>query len=636
MRGRCRTLAWSATCFQHCGSITWCIRPISEREVIGLSRLLLKLLVAMLFLSAYTARARQFDAGAVVLVNSIAPDYVDFPDLLEPYLIHFGIPYSVRNVSERDAFRELDHFALVIIGHRALDTPRRFVTPAQEEALVTALKSGTGLVTFDGLLFAQHRTEARPIYSYLAGLFSARYARTVEASEIWIGSEAPHYIANQRPVPRTVKLKAAMHVPGLEPGDGAVTVARAGGMALILAAEHGSGRAVLFTTYDWVRPHIKGKLYGLDDLVWRSLVWAARKPFVIRGMPKFLALRVDDVSGFGIGANRHLGWIPTANRYGLKPWLGLFLDDLREDPEAVRRLAELTQKGLATASVHARRWTEFFYLDEPLATDDLNRNIAAKAWTDQKMAANWAEAEKFFAENQIVKSKLVLPHFYEFAPNNSEGLKRWGAKLVGTVLKPGYGYGTLVPKAGPYLTGEPQRSSRSTDPIFIADWLQVPGLPEVDMQFFNFVAEVRDITGYEWAPSRVPVEEAIRRGVEESRREFDSLLPAVLFTHESDHIQHIRPEDWERILAGVINQLKQDAPIPVTLDFVGEYMRALHTSRVQSARYDDADREGAIELIGVSEVPTQLYIFETDTQAPRELEVAAFHGLASVQWKQAN
>ncbi len=31
-------------------------------------------------------------------------------------------------------------------------------------------------------------------------------------------------------------------------------------------------------------PH--SSLYGLDDLVWRSLVWAARKPFVLRGMPQ--------------------------------------------------------------------------------------------------------------------------------------------------------------------------------------------------------------------------------------------------------------------------------------------------------------------------------------------------------------
>ena len=33
---------------------------------------------------------------------------------------------------------------------------------------------------------------------------------------------------------------------------------------------------------------------GLDDLFWRSFVWAARKPFVLRGYPRFWAVQMDD------------------------------------------------------------------------------------------------------------------------------------------------------------------------------------------------------------------------------------------------------------------------------------------------------------------------------------------------------
>lgn len=570
--------------------------------------------------------------GAVVLVNSQAPDYADFSRLLEPYLVHFGVPYTVRDVSQPDAFSDLGDCALVMIGHRGLDAPRRFLTSEHESSLIAAIKNGTGLVSFDGLLVARLEREAKAIYSYPEGILGLRYGEAREASEIAIGLDGAHYIANQRPVPRTVKLNAPICVPGLVPGEGVRVVARAGNAPLILAAQAGQGRAVLFASYEWVRPEIKGKLYGLDDLVWRAIVWAARKPFVIRGMPRLLALRVDDVSGFGIGANRHLGWIETANRYGLSPWVGVFIDDLREDPEAVRRLARLTQQGLATASVHARRWTQFFYLDEPLATDDRKRNIAGKPWSAEKMEANWAEAEKFFAQNGIVKSKLVLPHFYEFAANNFEGLKRWGADQVGTVLEPGQGYGTRMLSAGPYLSFDSGRSS-GADPIFIADWLKVRGHPEFDRQFFNFVVEVRDVTGYEWAPSGVPVEEAIRRGVEESRREFDSLLPAVLFTHESDHIQHITPADWDHILAGVIKNIQEDSPIPVTLDFLGHYLRALNTSTIRSARYDSATGQGTIEFTGASDMSTKCYIHETDATPPRELEVPAFSGTTEVRWE---
>lgn len=595
-------------------------------------RFLSSLLRAVVFfLAAATAGARQMSVGAIVLVNSLAPDYADFPRLIEPYLLHFGVPYAVRDVSRPDAFDRLDDCGLVMIGHRGLDAPRRFMTPEHELSLAAAIKNGTGLVSFDGLLVARSERDARPIYSYPEDILGLRYGEAREALEIAIGVDGAHYIANQRPAPRIVKLKASIIVPGLIPGEGVNVIARAGKAPLILAAQSGQGRAVVFASYDWMQPGIKGKLYGLDDLVWRAITWAARKPFVIRGMPKFLALRVDDVSGFGIGANQHLGWIETANQYGLKPWVGVFIDDLREDPEAVRRLARLTQQGLATASVHARRWTKFFYLDEPLATDDLKRNIAGKPWPTETMAANWTEAEKFFAQNGIVKSKLVLPHFYEFATNDFEGLKNWGADVVGTVIEPGLGYGTRMPEAKPYLTFDAGPSS-GADPIFIADWLKVPGHPEFDRQFFNFVLEVRDVTGYEWAPSGVPVEEAIRRGVEESQREFDSLLPAVLFTHESDHIRHISPADWDRILAGVMKNIQEDSPIPVTLDFLGRYLRALNTSIIRTAGYDSATRQGLVAFTGASDVPTKCYVYETDTAPPRELEVPAFNGSTEVRW----
>jgi hypothetical protein len=50
---------------------------------------------------------------------------------------------------------------------------------------------------------------------------------------------------------------------------------------------------------------VKGPLSGLDDLVWHSTAWAARKPFIMQGMPPFLTMRVDDV-------NSPFDWIHVA------------------------------------------------------------------------------------------------------------------------------------------------------------------------------------------------------------------------------------------------------------------------------------------------------------------------------------
>jgi hypothetical protein len=345
-------------------------------------------------------------------------------------------------------------------------------------------------------------------------------------------------------------------------------------------------------------------------------------------MPRFLALRVDDVSGFGLGSNQHLGWVAAANRLGLKPWLGLFIDDLKEDPESLKKLAQLTEQGLATASIHARRWRDFFYLEEPLWTDAQGRNVAGRPWPDERIASNFAEGEAFLAEHHIVKSKLVIPHFCEFAVNDFEGLKRGGVEFVGVLLQPGHGWGMTTVPAGPYLPSEPPRPTNAIDPVYISDWLTVPGHPEFEHDFFNFVVEVHDVAGYEWAPSGVPIEEAIRRGVEETRREWDSLLPGVLFTHESDHIQRLTPEDWDCILKGVLEGLQSYQPIPVTLDKLCQYLRALKTSRISSARGELGSNAIELEFEGRADLPTRFWVFSLDSGriTRQELEIKAFQG----------
>ncbi len=563
------------------------------------------------------ASAAQQSAGALVLVNSQAPDYTEFARVIEPYFVQFGVPYEVRDVARQRAGAGLSGYALVVIGHRGLDAPRRFFTDEDDNALLAAVRGGTGLVSFDGLLATWKGRRSQNIYGFAREIFGLTPRPGESAASVKVES-ASHFIAAGGA--RTLKLKRTMPVPGFTAGEKARVVASAGQQPLVVAVEQGSGRAVLFSSYDWSRPDVLGKLYGLDDLVWRSLVWAARKPFVMRRMPPYLAFRVDDVSGFGIGSNQHLGWVEVANKYGLRPWLGIFIDDMREDQQATATLARLSQKGLVTASPHARRWSEFLFLNEPLATDDRQRNIAGKPWPDEQMAANWAEAEAFWKQHGIAKAKVVLPHFYEFALNDFEGMKRWGAEFTGTVLKPGLGYGTEVPASAPYLSGEPVRISSGGDPIYISDWLEVPGF---EKQFFNLVVEVRDVAGYEWAPSGVTVEEAIRRGFEETRREFDSLVPAVLFTHESDHIRKITPENWEAIVRGVMERLAPYHPIPVTLDFATQYARALRTSKLVAAG------DGTARLIGTADIATKLYLY--DSLEAREIEVPPFRGIKVVR-----
>jgi len=87
-------------------------------------------------------------------------------------------------------------------------------------------------------------------------------------------------------------------------------------------------------------------------VLWRSLVWAARKPFALRGLPPLVTMRVDEVAGQGVlWQQSPLYWVHLANRHGFKPWLGLFIYNLTEP--AVNELRDLIQRDQATAFPHA-------------------------------------------------------------------------------------------------------------------------------------------------------------------------------------------------------------------------------------------------------------------------------------------
>src|SRR4030042_4812592 len=85
----------------------------------------------------------------------------------------------------------------------------------------------------------------------------------------------------------------------------------------------------------------------MDDLLWRGIVWAARKPFVMQGLPPMITMRVDDVDGGG-GIENNFEWIKISNEFGLIPWCGIFTDWVL--PNTIPTLKTLIDNNKATAS----------------------------------------------------------------------------------------------------------------------------------------------------------------------------------------------------------------------------------------------------------------------------------------------
>src|SRR5436190_17352411 len=287
-------------------------------------------------LPLWRVEAEVVGGGAVALVNSASSKYADFQHFIQPYLDHFGVPYSVVDIRTNAAVINFNQYAIIIVGHGQIDTNHVYLSSASQSSLSAAVASGSGLVNFDSDLSATGVGR----YEFAQSIFGFSYGTAGSGSSITFPPTEPlsqmHFITARHPANDVVTLNASMNVSGITLPTDAQALAVSGGQPLLAIRKYGRGRAVQWASYDWMAVAVKGPMAGLDDLIWRSLVWAARKPFVIRGMPNFVTMRVDDVEG-------PLWWAHVANEIGFKPWIGPFITPMNQ--AAVADLRSMVTNG---------------------------------------------------------------------------------------------------------------------------------------------------------------------------------------------------------------------------------------------------------------------------------------------------
>ena len=115
---------------------------------------------------------------------------------------------------------------------------------------------------------------------------------------------------------------------------------------------------------------------GLDALLWRSLVWVARKPFSMAAFPPLGRFRFDDCRGFWREA-RDLAFLDVMREFGEIPNLGICLDAL--SPEAWALLGERARAGMIEVVPHVQGADRGIFnvpeLDETADPDFLARSI---------------------------------------------------------------------------------------------------------------------------------------------------------------------------------------------------------------------------------------------------------------------
>jgi hypothetical protein len=544
-------------------------------------------------------------ADAVVLVNSSSAKYLDFKHSIQPYLDNFGVPYTVLDIASNTVGTNVGNYAVIIIGHGQLDTNHAYLDTIEQQNISVAVTNGTGLVNFDNDLFASGTNR----YQFMRNIFGFTNASATTGANVTLPATEPlsqmHYITALHPAGDSISLRSTMSVAGVTFPTNVTAVALSSGKPFLAVRKYGQGRAVQWTSYDWMPIAVLGPLEGLDDLVWRSVVWAARKPFVMRGLPNFVTLRMDDVSG-------PFTWVHIANEMGFKPWLSLFLNSI-DDTKALD-LRALTQAGNATASVHSFDCcSKFFYWN------DFNGNgTAGTNWSDSVMASNFTLAAQWHTNHGIPISKVIVPHYDEMGLNAITGLQSWGVECIGGyILDRPYYSSPPWPIAGPYRLYETPGSDTASLSVYYADFLSLPGHPELDGKYFICITEMRDDCPCgEWCPDN-NVADTISRGTRQLRRALDGMALAMLYTHEwyiepipqSSNQTPITTNNWRAILQGITNNLAAYNPIYVTWDHACQYIRATRTSRIVTSAYDTSSGRVTATLTGNTDLDTLVYVF---------------------------
>jgi hypothetical protein len=560
---------------------------------------------------------------ALVIIDSKSPSSPAGRELVMPYVEHLGIPHDLVDAGAPASGLDMRRYPVIILAQPLTCGQDAAAKAAFLAELASAVKSGSGLVSFDPSL------SLRPAQGEPAAPETVAEALTFDDDR--------HFITQRHALGASITLRSPLRLapPGRQEGR---TLVSAGGAPLVAVSELGSGKVVQWASLEWMRSSVLGPLSGMDDVFWRSIAWAARKPFVMRGLPPIVTMRVDDVAGTGtLWGKDPLYWVGVSRRHGFKPWLGLFIYNLT--PRTVAELRTYLERGEATAFPHAfgrpprEAGSAFWYNPKslPLRSDTYDEFIyfdhnRGRPWPDEEAEAGLRAVDAWYADNPgLPISAYVVPHWYELGSNTLEHISRkWGCDLACFTKDVDLPYTALSPwiPGGPFRLHEGRGPSNLPLPTYYADFTTAKSCT-----FFNCLTEIRDDAGYEWAPDP-DVEASIGRGVRQLRRALDSMALASLFTHETDFIYKIEPEAWEREIAGIADGIKGYNPRYMTCDEGIRIVRATKTSTLDSAAFDPDQGTIRVEFRGAADAATGMYVFTGEGPGidMRLIDVPAFAG----------
>ena len=561
--------------------------------------------------------ARPTSAGngaLLVLVDSGGPFWerriVD--ETVLSALTHFGMPFRLLDLAQRRPMAaDLADCAVVVLAQNGLGGA---LTDAEAQGLADAVAAGGGLVSFDYDLrpwpapllamfgfeginphpYVTDQVRIRPGGHYITGLQEEgefhHFDRMVTAVAVERWGE--HVVPLAEGILGKEQLVTIRHLApwsAFEPRN----------FPLLFAGRHGSGRAVQCTLNQRVwRRAFYGRARGMDDLFWRSILWAARKPFVTNAVPPFVTMSFDDCQG------RHdFAYADIAADHGFVPMPSLFLERVPE--RYLPQIRAGMESGRIRYGAHALDYYRLLVYDFGKGEYELDRLREIFAFEDD-----------FWRRVGTRPGPTLRLHWGEYGVRSLPFLKERGYRYFCPALQTGL-----------------HKADMSMDDGFRPYGLQTcyyDQLPD-DPDFYTFAAMLArtqedflsGCTAYLGERERTDVEAAAANAAKQIQHGLRAGFHAEILTHEQK-LDAVSMDEWEAILirAGALSEPYEK--IHAGHDEIGAYLRGRDGVSISASHVEGESARCTLQ--GTSDVPLKLSVFrDVDDGVEQEYrEVDAF------------
>jgi hypothetical protein len=538
-------------------------------------------------------------------------------------LVHFGIPFSVTDLAQNEVdLNRLEHHACILVAQSGMAGR---LAGARSSAIRDAVRRGAGLVNLD------HQIEQYdgPIQEILGGHLTCGAAVRRSALRV---ANGPHFVTAGRHRPSIVHLARPVETTPVRNASWSLPerplVTTLDNLPVLVTGSYGEGRAAqwLVSPELWLND-VLGHAGGLDTEFWRSIVWAARKPFVMRAMPPFLVALIDDCSS----SYNHFGYLDSFVRHGYLPHLEVFLDDVnrvfhQERDLDSRVLKARYDEGLIGVAAHAFAYNRQIYFDHDQEA----------AYDDALIARHFAQFDQTFASWGIQPSSFLNAHFGEIGLNALPYLLERGIRYYGGIHPFGEAWFGKGSQRYPWKPAPYRRRG------FLLDYM--PGHADffavkAQIEPGEYTSEQRTAADCLWGHTifwdesrQNDVAAVARQAVQQLDIGWNSGFYGCLYTHEQ-RLAVLSMGEVDQLLDLIDESIRHYCPIPCKLDEVARYARCRRESKIAAVRIDPLTRRVSCTLTGRTDLETCVQVFEdkgTDI-SQRVLTVRPFQDRLAVE-----